>query len=264
MLPLPFIVSVCYALFLLLLWLPKAPKKLVLSAAGLSITLHLILAAITLFQGNQLHLDFLTSISAISALTLTGRFVFLRGSVPRFIDSSLIIMALVLTALQSQAHITSPFTHTEGLAFSLHLIIAISAYVLLTLAAILAATLWVADKRLHQKPSSRIAQSLPPLLSLEKKLFYLLWIGFVLLSITLLTGFAFSEQLFGKAFVFSHKILFSSLAWIVFATLLTGRVRHGWRGRIAITWTLTGFGFLVLAYAGSKFVLEILLHRPMP
>lgn len=259
--PLPFIVSVCYALFLLLLWLPKASNKPAYWILGCGAALHLSLAFFTLFQGQQLHLDFITSLSAISALTVSGRLVLIRLALPKSIDSALTLCALVLSALQTYTAPSLTFSHLNGFAFSLHLIIAIAAYVLLSLAAILAATLWIAEKRLHQKPNSRLAQSLPPLLSLEKQLFYLLWVGFGLLSITLISGVIFSEEVFGRPLVISHKVIFSCLAWLVFATLLVGRVRHGWRGKLAIKWTLTGFGFLVLAYAGSKFVLEVLLHR---
>ena len=40
-----------------------------------------------------------------------------------------------------------------------------------------------------------------------------------------------------------------------------GRHRYGWRGRTAIIWTLAGFVMLILAYFGSKAVLELVLHR---
>lgn len=259
--PLPFTVSVCYVLFLLLLWIPKAANKSAYWVLGCGAVLHLSLAVFTLFHGQQLHLDFITSLSAIAALTVTARLAFIRLALPRSIDTCLAACALILSALQTYSGPSLTFSHLNGFAFSLHLIIAIAAYVLLSLAAILAATLWIAEKRLHQKPSSRLAQSLPPLLSLEKQLFYLLWTGFGLLTITLISGVIFSEEVFGRPLVLSHKVIFSCLAWLVFATLLVGRIRHGWRGKLAIKWTLTGFGFLVLAYAGSKFVLEVLLHR---
>ena len=70
-----------------------------------------------------------------------------------------------------------------------------------------------------------------------------------------------SEELFGKAARFNHKTVFGVLSWIVFAALLGGRHVYGWRGRIAVRWTLTGFLMLVLAYIGSKFVLEVILGR---
>ena len=85
--------------------------------------------------------------------------------------------------------------------------------------------------------------------------------GFVLLTLTLGSGIVFSEELFGKAMRFNHKTVFGILSWLIFAALLGGRQLYGWRGRIAVRWTLAGFLMLVLAYVGSKFVLEVLLGR---
>jgi ABC-type uncharacterized transport system permease subunit len=71
----------------------------------------------------------------------------------------------------------------------------------------------------------------------------------------------FSEELFGKAAAFSHKIVFGVTSWLIFAALLTGRRVYGWRGRIAVRWTLAGFLTLVLAYIGTRFVVEVILRR---
>ena len=83
----------------------------------------------------------------------------------------------------------------------------------------------------------------------------------MLLTLALLSGFLFSEQLFGKPVTFTHKNVFSVAGWLAFATLLFGRVRYGWRGRTALRWILAGTLLLVLGYLGSKFVSEVLLHR---
>ena len=84
----------------------------------------------------------------------------------------------------------------------------------------------------------------------------------MLLTIALASGFVFSEALFGKPVTFTHKNVFSVAGWAVFAVLLAGRWRYGWRGRTALRWILGGTLMLVLGYLGSKFVLEVLLHRP--
>jgi ABC-type uncharacterized transport system permease subunit len=102
---------------------------------------------------------------------------------------------------------------------------------------------------------------MPPLLTMETLLFRIIWTGFVLLTLTLASGIFFSEELFGKPLTFTHKTVFGILSWLIFAALLGGRVLAGWRGRKALRWTLAGFLALVLAYIGSKFVLEIILHR---
>ena len=96
---------------------------------------------------------------------------------------------------------------------------------------------------------------------MEHLLFRILWAGFTLLTLTLMSGMLFSEELFGKALQLSHKTVFALISWGIYAALLGGRLRYGWRGRTAIRWTLSGFMALLLAYIGSKFVLEIVLGR---
>ena len=86
-------------------------------------------------------------------------------------------------------------------------------------------------------------------------------LGLGLLTLTVASGVLFSEQLFHQPLRLTHKNVFAILSWLTFGSLLVGRYIYGWRGRIAIRWTLSGFVILLLAYIGSKFVLEILLHR---
>jgi len=107
----------------------------------------------------------------------------------------------------------------------------------------------------------KVLRSLPPLLTMETLLFRIIAIGFLLLTITIASGMLFSEKIFGHPWQFSHKVLFGILSWVVFAVLLLGHRFYGWRGHTAVRWTMSGFGFLVLAYLGSQFVLEVILHR---
>jgi ABC-type uncharacterized transport system permease subunit len=85
--------------------------------------------------------------------------------------------------------------------------------------------------------------------------------AFVLLTLTLVSGVFFSEQLFGKPFTLTHKTVFAIASWFIFGGLLAGHYLRGWRGRIAVYWTLAGFTALLLAYVGSKVVLELILKR---
>jgi ABC-type uncharacterized transport system permease subunit len=119
----------------------------------------------------------------------------------------------------------------------------------------------VLERRLHGGSLPAYLRSLPPLLTMERLLFRMLGAGFLLLTLTLGTGMVFSEELSGQPLQFNHKVVFGILAWVIFAALLGGRQVYGWRGRVALRWTLAGFLALVLAYIGSKFVLEVILHR---
>jgi ABC-type uncharacterized transport system permease subunit len=85
------------------------------------------------------------------------------------------------------------------------------------------------------------------------------FLGVSFLSLSLITGFLFVEDLFVQHLV--HKTVLSIIAWCVFTILLWGHWQYGWRGRTAIKWNLSGFFVLMLAYFGSKFVLELILKK---
>ena len=151
-------------------------------------------------------------------------------------------------------------------AFGWHVAIAILAYSTLTIAAFHAVLMALQEARLHTRTAGggwlgNALDQLPALLTMEKLLFRVIWIGFILLSLTVLSGVVFSEQLFGRALRLDHKSVFALLSWLLFAALLAGRRYQGWRGKTALRFTLAGFATLALAYVGSRFVLEVVLHR---
>jgi len=152
-----------------------------------------------------------------------------------------------------------PFAH-QPLAAA-HVAVALVSYALFLVAAVQALILMGLEKRLHRRLPDPAGDSLPPLLTLERFLFRLVTLGFVLLTLTMASGILFSEQLFGRAVMFTHKSVFSVLGWLTFGGLLWGRWRYGWRGRVALRWILAGTLFVFLAYLGSKFVLEVVLGR---
>jgi ABC-type uncharacterized transport system permease subunit len=145
--------------------------------------------------------------------------------------------------------------------FRLHFLMAMLAYSLFTLAALHAILMAVTEQRLHRGRLTPLLAGLPPLLTMEALLFKLIHIAFGLLTLTLLSGIMFSEHLFGKALTLNHKTVFAVLSWVIFAALLAGRHFYGWRGKTALRWTLSGFAILLLAYVGSRFVLEVILGR---
>jgi len=152
--------------------------------------------------------------------------------------------------------------------FPWHVAIAILAYSTLTIAAFHAVLMALQESRLHTRPGSAqlswlglAIDRLPALLTMERLLFRLIGFGFMLLTMTVLSGVVFSEQLFGIALKWDHKTIFTMLSWILFGALLAGRLWRGWRGKTALRFTLTGFATLLMAYVGSRFVMEVVLHR---
>lgn len=174
------------------------------------------------------------------------------------------IVLLPLAALTVVLEIIFPSSHIFSIqdgfgGLDLHILISILAASLLSIAAVQAGLLTIQDMHLHQKHPGGFIRALPPLQTGEKLLFQMIGLGFILLSLALITGAIFIENIFAQHLV--HKTVLSLIAWIVFATLLLGRWRFGWRGRTAIRWTMSGFATLMLAYFGSKLVLEVILGR---
>ncbi|WP_417550176.1 cytochrome C assembly family protein [Methylophaga sp.] len=143
-------------------------------------------------------------------------------------------------------------------ALEWHILLSLTAYALLALAAMQSIILAIQEKQLRHKNAGGLLRKLPPLQTMEKALFQLLNAGFILLTLGLITGFVFVDDFIDQHVV--HKTVLSVIAWLVFAGLLWGRMQYGWRSQTAVKWTLSGFGFLLLAYVGSKLVLEFLIQ----
>jgi ABC-type uncharacterized transport system permease subunit len=149
---------------------------------------------------------------------------------------------------------------TVSLQFRLHLVAGMLAYSLFIVATLHAVLISILERQLHRHPAAS-APGAPPLLSLEALVFRLTGAAFVVLTLTFAVGIAYSESVFGKAMRFDHKTVFVVLSWLIFGGLLAGRWLRGWRGRTAFRWTMAGFLMLMLAYPGSRFVLEVVLGR---
>jgi len=173
--------------------------------------------------------------------------------------------AVLLPALLP--HVSPAFANAHRFAYgaesfaALHVAVALVSYAMFLVAAVLALVVMGLEKRLRQSVLDPPGAKVPPLLTLERFLFRLVTVGFVLLTATLASGMVFTEQLFGKPLTFTHKIVFSVLGWLTIGALLWGRWRYGWRGRVALRWIIAGSLFVFLAYLGSKFVFEVLLGR---
>ncbi|MBX3665301.1 MAG: cytochrome c biogenesis protein CcsA [Burkholderiales bacterium] len=214
-----------------------------------------------MFSGDSLRIGVGDAVSAILWLAvliywLGGLFYRLEG-----LQALIMPVAAVAALLPAVFPAARPLPNTELLAFRLHLLMSMIAYSLFTIASLHVLLMAMLERRLHRGTLPAGLRKLPPLLTMETLLFRIIWAGFVMLSLTLVSGVVFSEEVFGKAARLNHKTIFGIVSWLVFGALLFGRHFHGWRGRVAVRWTLAGFLMLVLAYLGSKFVVEVLLGR---
>jgi len=223
--------------------------------------MHAVLLARAMFEPDGLHLGVGNAVSAILWLTVliywAGNFFYRLDGLQSLVLPVAAVAALLPAVLPS----VRPLPNTELVVFKVHLLIAMLAYSLFTIASLHVLLMALLERRLHDGGLPRVLQGLPPLLAMETLLFRIIWAGFILLTATLASGVLYSEELFGRAARFNHKTVFGVLSWVIFAALLGGRHVYGWRGRVAVRWTLTGFLMLVLAYVGSKFVLEVILGR---
>jgi ABC-type uncharacterized transport system permease subunit len=165
-------------------------------------------------------------------------------------------LSIGLTMLYPAPHI---ITSASAWQLTSHILTSLLAYSILGLAVLQAILLAIQDSHLRNRSPGGFIRALPPLQTMESLLFQMIATGFALLTLALVTGALFLEDIFAQRLV--HKTTLSIIAWAVFAVLLWGRWRFGWRGRTAIRWTIGGFIFLMLAYFGSKFVLELVLAR---
>lgn len=204
------------------------------------------------------------NLSIASSLSLLGLQLALIGLVGALqpVLRGMTAGMLVLAALASvQLAFFPPPATGSGFAWQLqaHIMVAMFAYGLLSVGALVAVYALVQDRRLRSGRFSAINHLFAPLETTEKLLFGIAAAGFTGLVIAVSSGFMFVEDLFAQQLV--QKTLLSLLALLLFGILVAGRLFAGWRGRRAVYLYLWGFAILCLAYFGTRFVLEILLHR---
>jgi len=221
--------------------------------------LHIALLIGAFFGADGVRLGFATMLSAIAALSVlvygVASWRYSLGGMQGVV-LAIAAVAVLVQGVMDGGHL---IPQSENPAFRAHLLMSITAYSLFLIAALHAVFLAVAEQAL-QRPSTAPVGMLP-LLTIEALLFRFLEVGFTVLTLTLLTGIVFSKQAFGEHLPFTHMVVFGITSWIIFAALLLGRHRYGWRGKRAIYGTLTGFAMLFLSYMGAEFVLEIVLGR---
>lgn len=239
---------------------PAIPgRALALGFGFAALALHSWLLYDAIFREPGLNLAFFNAL-ALTAWTVVT--LLLVSSLTKPVEN-LGILVLPLAAatvfLEARYPSATSMRTATGWGIETHVLLSLLAYSLLTLASVQAILLAVQDHYLRARKPGGFVRALPPLQTMETLLFEMIGAGFVLLTLALASGYAFLEDMFAQHLV--HKTVLSTLAWLIFGALLIGRFRSGWRGRTAIIWTLTGFVMLVIAYFGSKAVLELILQR---
>ena len=244
---------------------PKAPSNGLQIWQRALLFLALVAHALSLrsevFNGDTMRFSFSIALSVMLWLTIALYWLesfYARIEGLQMLGLPLAAVAALLPIAFTEVH---QLSNADSIGFRLHILVAMLAYSLFTVAALHAVLMATAERALHHGRVPVLLAGLPPLMTMESLLFRLIQVAFALLTLTLVSGLLFSESLFGKAFMFNHKTVFALLSWAIFAALLIGRHLRGWRGKVALRWTLSGFGALLLAYIGSRFVLEVILGR---
>lgn len=227
--------------------------------AMLGCALHAVVVTLSLIGPNGLHLGVGNAVSVVACCLVL---IVLVGRYAESLDNlavALLPIAAAAVLLDLLVPGTGPVVHSLSFGLGLHVLTSLVAYSLFSLAALQALWLALASRGLRRHRPGWMLSYLPPLARMESLLFRLLGAGFLLLSVSLVSGSLYVHDLFAQHLI--HKTVLSIAAWLVFGCLLAGRWLRGWRGRTAIRFTFAGFALLLLAYFGSKVVLEWVLQR---
>ncbi len=233
----------------------RTPLYLAWTAVGA----HIAYTAAAFWQSDRFNFSFISTATLVSLIVAL---LLLIATLTKPVEKLGIVIfpiAAIMLALELNLPDKPHLLHTHNWQMSVHILTSIIAFSLLNIAALQAVLLAIQDQQLKSHPPKRFIQSLPSLQTMESLLFQMLGTGLFFLTISLVSGFIFIEDLFAQHLV--HKTVLSIVAWIIFSSLLAGRMRYGWRGQTAIRWTLIGFVLLLLAYFGSKLVLELILKK---
>jgi ABC-type uncharacterized transport system permease subunit len=227
-----------------------------LSIALVAMLFHAIILNHLIYRPSGLNLEFFVAFSLISWLISVQ---ILLSSIMRPVESLGIVVFPMsgLAILLALLDFTDPLTISGDNALQGHIMISVIAYSLIMLGAIQASLLAYQDHAIRSHHPGGIIRFLPPMHDMETLLFQFLVFGFLGLSASLISGFIFLEDIFAQHLV--HKTALSIVAWFILGILLVGRFQFGWRGKKAIRWSISAFALLMLAYFGSKLVLEFIL-----
>ncbi|MBV1877221.1 MAG: cytochrome c biogenesis protein CcsA [Pseudomonadales bacterium] len=233
-------------------------QKIVKLTAALAIILHGAFSYQEIYTAAGINIGFFPMIS-LTSLAITS--VVMLSSLRRPVENLLIVLLpfatfTVFLSLWQDGSYKPRSDIGSGIFF--HIALSVIAYGLLTTAALQAALLSIGDYELKHRKLA-VLRSMPPLQTMESLLFELITAGLCFLSLSIISGFIFLNNMALPGLI--HHTSITLAAWMVFSILIWGRLKLGWRGSLASRWTLAGFGLLLLGYFGSKLVLELFLHR---
>jgi len=236
---------------------PDSLRAQLLGFGGLAILMHALVLYQSIVTSAGLNFGFYNALSLISWVVAV--LIVFAATIKPIANLALVFLpaaalALALELIFPSNHI---LTDSSAIGIRLHILLSITAYSLLAIAALQSIILAIQESQLRNKHPVNTMRVLPPMQTMEEVLIQLLSIGFFLLSLSLTTGLMFVHNIFDQHL--SHKTALSVLAWLIFGTILCGRWAMGWRGKKLIRWTLSGFISLMLAYLGSKMVAELIL-----
>ena len=232
----------------------KTPLLLLALAANL---LHLLVFYQNSFTAQGIDIGFFSIMSLVG--WLIGLLLILSAFNRPVECLGIIVFPFAAISLGLNESFNQPVYLTKTLSAGLefHILTSILAYSMLSIAVVQAILLSIQERHLHNKQPGGFIRTLPPLETMESLLFSMIGLGFMVLTVSLASGLFYLEDILAQQLV--HKTVLSFGAWLLFGILLWGRFQFGWRGRTAIRWTVSGFVLLMLAYFGSKFVIELVL-----
>ncbi|KXI29944.1 cytochrome C assembly family protein [Paraglaciecola hydrolytica] len=234
---------------------PKKNQASLLASAALGLHAFILADGVLLVPGQNMSILNVASLVGwlISATMLLASFK-LPNTILLPVVYGFTALVVLINPLMPNVHIMH---YDIQPALLIHIGFALLAYACLSIAFLYALQLAYINLRLKEKKASLLHSSLPPLMAVETILFKLLLVGTVLLTLSLISGFIFLENMFAKEQ--AHKTVLSLLAWLIYSVILFGHAKFGWRGKPVITATIVGSIILTLAYFGSRFVREVLL-----
>ena len=239
----------------------RSVRALVLGLAAVALLAHGVLIQTTVLGADGLYLGFFNAL-ALAAWVVALLMVLLalgQPVMPLGLALFPIAAIAVLGAVAFGGGQPTPTVPAGASGLDLHVLLSICAYGVLALAALQSIVLGVQQRLLHEHHPKPVLRALPPLYVMETLLFRMIAIGFLLLTLALMSGFAYLDDMFAQDLV--HKTVLTMIAWALFGVLLAGHHVAGWRGPTAVRFTLGAFALLVLGYFGSKLVLELILGR---